>query len=114
VTGYITFATFLVNQMAVVASIVATFYIVDAIVQEGAQELLRPNAAIGRGLMVMIGLRRDALDQIVVLVQGFARLSLVVGGVALVLGPWSISQDLTASLRAAYFGLTIGGVTLSV
>ena len=114
VTGYITFATFLVNQMAVVASIVATFYIVDAIVQEGAQELLRPNAAIGRGRMVMIGLRRDALDQIVVLVQGFARLSLVVGGVALVLGPWSISQDLTASLRAAYFGLTIGGVTLSV
>ena len=82
--------------------------------QEGAEELLRPSAAIGRGLMTMIGLRRDALEQIVVLVQGFARLAIVVAAILLILGPWSVSQDLASTLRAAYFGLKVGGVTLSL
>jgi small-conductance mechanosensitive channel len=31
-----------------------------------------------------------------------------------VLGRWSVSQDFASSLRAAYFGFKIGGVTLSV
>ena len=114
VSGYIAFATFLVNQTMFVATVATMLYLIDVIVQEGAQQLLRPTAPIGRGLMTMIGVRRDALEQIVVLVQGFARLSIVVACVALILGPWSLSQDLAATIRAAYFGLKIGGVTLSV
>jgi small-conductance mechanosensitive channel len=64
--------------------------------------------------MTMIGLKRDALEQIVVLVQGFARLAVVVAAIVLILGPWSVSQDLASTLRAAYFGLKVGGVTLSL
>ena len=112
--GYVAFATFLVNQTMFVATFATVLYLADAIVQEGAEELLRPSAAIGRGLMTMIGLRRDALEQIVVLVQGFARLAIVVAAILLFLGPWSISQDLASTLRAAYFGLKVGGVTLSL
>lgn len=112
--GYIAFATFLVNQIMFVATIVTMLYLIDVVVQEGSQELLRPAAPIGRVLMTMIGLRRDALDQVVVLVQGFARLSIIVAAIALILGPWSISQDLASTIRAAYFGLKVGGVTLSV
>jgi small-conductance mechanosensitive channel len=112
--GYIAFATFLVNQTMFVAMLATTLYLVDVIVQEGAEELLRPSAAIGRGLMATIGLRREALEQVVVLVQGFARLAIVVAAIVLILGPWSVSQDLTSTLRAAYFGLKIGGVTLSL
>ncbi len=112
--GYIAFATFLVNQTLFVAIIATALYVIDVIVQQGAEELLRPSAPIGRGLMTMIGLKRDALEQVVVLVQGFARLAIVVAGVALILGPWSVSQDFASTLRAAYFGMKIGGVTLSV
>ena len=112
--GYIAFATFLVNQTMFFATVAAMLYLADIIIQEGSEEVLRPTSAIGRGLMMMIGLRRDALDQIVVLVQGFARLSIVLAGIALVLGPWSVSQDLATTVRAAYFGLKVGGVTLSV
>lgn len=112
--GYIAFATFLVNQTLFVATLATALYLTDVIVQEGAEDLLRPNAAVGRVLMTMIGLRRDALQQLVVLVQGFARLAVVVAAVALILGPWSISQDLASTIRAAYFGMKIGGVTLSV
>ena len=112
--GYIAFATFLVDQTMFVAMLAAALYLIDVVGQEGAEELLRPSAAIGRGLMTTIGLRREALEQIVVLVQGFVRLAIVVAAILLVLGPWSVSQDLTSTLRAAYFGLKIGGVTLSL
>ncbi len=112
--GYVALATFLVNQTMFVAMLATALYLIDVVVQEGADEVLRPNAAIGHGLMTAIGLRRDALEQIVVLVQGFARLAIVVAAIVLFLGPWSVSQDLASTLRAAYFGLKVGGVTLSV
>ena len=92
----------------------AALYILDAVVQEGVEALVKPNAPVGRGLTTAIGLRRDALDQIGVLVQGFARLTVVMAGVFIVLGRWSVSQDFASSLRAAYFGFRIGGVTLSL
>ena len=112
--GYIAFATFLINQTMFVAMLATALYLIDVIVQEGAEELLRPSAAMGRGLMTMIGLRRDGLEQIVVLVQGLARLAIIVAAIVLILGPWSVSQDLASTLRAAYFGTKIGGVTISL
>jgi small-conductance mechanosensitive channel len=113
-TGYVAFATYVVQQTMELTMIVATLFIVDAILQEGAEAALKPGALVGRGLTAAIGLRRDALDQIVVLVQGFARLTIFVGGTMIVLDRWSVSQDFASSLRAAYFGFKVGGVTLSV
>ncbi len=113
-TGYVALATFLVNQTMFVATLATVLYLADVIVQQGAEELMRPNAAFGRGLMTLIGLRRGALDQIIVLIQGFARLAIVVAGILLILGRWSISQDYASTIRAAYFGLKIGGITLSL
>ncbi len=49
------------------------------------------------------------------IVQGVARLALVVIAAAAVLEPWGVqSQDWFSSLRAAYFGFSVGGVTLSL
>jgi small-conductance mechanosensitive channel len=97
-----------------VAMVVATLYIVDAVLQEGAEALLKPGAAFGRALTAAIGLRRGALEQIVVLVQAFARLTIVFAGVMIVLGRWNVSEDFFSTLRAAYFGFKIGGLSLSV
>ena len=47
--------------------------------------------------------------------QGLARLAIVVIAAAAVLEPWGVqSQDWFSSLRAAYFGFAVGGVTLSL
>ena len=55
------------------------------------------------------------LAQIAVVVQGVARLALIVIAAAAVLEPWGVqSQDWFSSLRAAYFGFAVGGVTLSL
>ena len=112
--GYVALATYLVQQAMDLAMVIATLYILDAVLQEGVEALLKSSAPVGRALTMAIGLRRDALDQISVLVQGFARLTVLFAGAVFMLGHWSVSQDFAASLRAAYFGFKIGGLTLSV
>ena len=114
-TGYIAFATFLINQTFFVAAVGAALYLADALIQESAGTLLSPIRRFGRGLMTMVGLRRETLDQIVVLIQGLARLAALVAALAVILRPFGLpAQDLAATLRAAYFGFTVGGVTISI
>ena len=113
--GYIAFATFLINQIISVIAAGAGLYLLDAILQESAELLLTPEAAIGHGLMTTIGLRRETLQQVVVVFQGFARLAAIITALVVALGPVGLpSQDLAASLRAAYFGFSVGGVTISL
>jgi potassium efflux system protein len=115
VTGYVAFATFLVNQAIFLSVVGAALYIADIIAQDGIEAVLKPDAPIGARLVAMAGLRRNALAQISVVLQGVARVVVLVVAVAAVLKPWGVqSQDMFGSLRAAYFGFSLGGVTLSL
>ena len=115
VTGYVAFATFLVNQ-AIYLSVLGTgLYIADIIAQDGIEAVLKPDAPVGGRLAAMAGLHRNALAQISVVLQGAARVVALVVAVAAVLKPWGVqSQDMFGSLRSAYFGFSLGGVTLSL
>jgi potassium-dependent mechanosensitive channel len=114
-TGYIAFATFLVNQAIYLSVVGSALTIADIIAQDGAEAILRPDAPIGARVLAMAGLRRNVLAQICVTLQGAARLVAVLLAIAAVLKPWGVqSQDMFGALRAAYFGFSIGGVTLSL
>jgi small-conductance mechanosensitive channel len=114
-TGYIAFATFLVDQAIYLTALGSLLYLADCIVQDGTEALLRPEARVGAELLGMVGLRRNVLSQIVVILQGLARLVALVIAIAAVLEPWGVqSQDMFGALRSAYFGFSIGGVTLSL
>jgi small-conductance mechanosensitive channel len=114
-TGYIAFATFLINQTFFVAAVGAMLYLADALIQEGAETLLKPDSNVGHALMTMVGLRRETLEQLAVLIQGVARLAALVAALAVILRPFGLpAQDLAATLRSAYFGFTVGGVTISI
>jgi potassium-dependent mechanosensitive channel len=114
-TGYIAFATFLVNQAIYLSVVGSALYIADIIAQDGTEALLKPEAPIGARVLAMAGLRRNVLAQMVVVLQGVARLVVLVVAFAAVLKPWGVqSQDMFGALRAAYFGFSIGGVTLSL
>ena len=113
--GYIAFATFLVNQAIFLTILGCQLYVIDVIVQDGTRALLSPETPIGARLTVMLGLRRNMLAQLAVVLQGLARLAIIVIAAATVLEPWGVqSQDWFSSLRAAYFGFAVGGVTLSL
>ena len=114
-TGYIAFATFLVNQAIYLTVLGSLLYLADSIAQDGTEAVFKPDGPVGARLLAMAGLRRNALAQIVVILQGVARLVVLVIAVAAVLEPWGVqSQDMFGALRAAYFGFSIGGVTLSL
>ena len=114
-TGYIAFATFLVNQAIYLSVLGSALVIADIIAQDGTAAVLKPDAPVGARLLAMAGLRRNALAQIVVILQGVARVVVLVVAFAAVLKPWGVqSQDMFGSLRSAYFGFSIGGVTLSL
>jgi small-conductance mechanosensitive channel len=55
------------------------------------------------------------MEQIVVIAQGFARLAALVTAIVVAFAPFGLpSQDIASTARTAYFGFTIGGVTLSL
>ena len=115
VTGYIAFAAFLVNHTLFVFAIGGALFLADAIVQESTEEFLEPDTAFGHGLMTILGIRRDTIEQLVVIAQGFARVAALVAALVVAFGPPGLpSQDIVATMRAAYFGYTIGGVTISL
>jgi potassium-dependent mechanosensitive channel len=114
-TGYIAFANFVVNQALFLSILASALYLIDVVVRDGTDRLLKPDSAVGLRLLATLGLRRNVLAQIVVVVQGVVRLAMVVVAAAAVLEPWGVqSQDWLSSLRAAYFGFAVGGVTLSL
>ena len=114
VSGYIAFATFLVNQAIYLSILGSALAIADIVAQDGIEAILKPDAPVGARLMAMAGLRRSALAQIAVILQGVARLVVLAVAVAGVLRPWGVQSDMFGGLRAAYFGFSIGGVTLSL
>jgi len=114
-SGYIMLATYLVEHALQFVAAIGALYLGDSLLQEACERLLRPESTAAKSLMALMGLRRGGLEQIVVLVQGLARLVVIAATLAVAIGPLGMpSQDLTASLRNAYFGVTIGGVTLSI
>jgi potassium efflux system protein len=115
-TGYVAFATFLVNQAIYLSVVGSGLTIADIIVQDGTEAVFKPDGPIGARLVAMAGLRRNLLAQISVIIQGVARVVVLVVAFAAVLKPWGVqSQDMFGALRSAYFGFSIGGgLTLSL
>ena len=113
--GYVALATFLVNQALSLTILASLLYLFDVIVHDGAEALLRPDAPIGSRLFSLLGLKRNTLAQIAVIIQGAARVVIAVVAAAALLKPLGLqSQDMLSILRAAYFGFAVAGVTLSL
>jgi small-conductance mechanosensitive channel len=114
-SGYIALATYLVEHALQFLAVGSALYLADALAQESFERLLRSDAPGAQGFMSLLGLRRGGLEQIMVILQGLARLAVIGVAIVVAVGPFGLpSQDLMATLRTAYFGVSVGGVTLSV
>jgi potassium efflux system protein len=114
-TGYIALATYLIEHALQFVGVLCGLYLIDVLLQEGCERLLRPDSSAAPGVMAMLGLRRGGLEQIVVMGQGAARLAVIAAGIGVAVGPFGMpSQDLMATLRTVYFGVSVGGFTLSL
>lgn len=113
--GYVALASFLVDQAVWVSCILALVVLGIQVADEFIGGSLRGPSRVVTALQANVGLRRRSLEQIGVLGSGLARLSLIILAILLVLAPWGVeSTDIAASLRAVFFGFSVGDVTISL
>lgn len=113
--GYTALASFVVDQAIGISIIIALLILGIALTDEFIGGSLRSQSRLSTTLQANTGIRRRSLEQIGVLVSGVARLALIIIAVLLVLLPWGIdSTDVTGSLRALFFGFSVGDVTISL
>ena len=113
--GYVALASFTVDQAVGISIVLALLILAIAFADEFIGGSLRGQSRLATTLQANTGLRRRSLEQIGILVSGIVRLALIIIAILLVLLPWGIeSTDVTGSLRALFFGFSLGDVTISL
>lgn len=113
--GYAALASFVSNQAIWLITLVFVGVILLLLVEEGIGSGLSGHGLFGRKVRETTGLSASSLDQFSVLGAGFLRLILLVAIGMMVLAPWGLdSVSFLGSLRAAFFGFQVGGVTISL
>ncbi len=113
-TGFVAFAAFLVLQIAAVATICVALALLLGLTNDGVVALFESKRPVGRMLIHSLGVRRDSLDIVAIVLAGLIRVALISIAILLALAPWRIeSGDLLTTLQAAFFGFSIGDVTIS-
>lgn len=112
--GYVTFANFVIMQAAWTASVAFTLYVVVVLATEGIEYAFSPEGILGRSLIGGLGVKRDQLAPIGVLLSGVITLLAWVVAAVVALAPFGYeSNDLLATVRSAFFSFKIGDVTIS-
>lgn len=115
VAGYVALAAFLVMQIAWLAAVGSMLYMLCLTADAAVERGLATESRFGRALMSSVGLRRDSLDQIGVLLSGLIIVVLCALAAMLVLAPWGIqSNDFLGYVRAAFVGFKVGDVRISL
>ncbi len=115
VMGYVSFSSFLLNQLLWLAVLGFVMLLTLAFIEEFIGHGLSSHGGLGRRIREMTGITANSLDQIAVLCSGVVHLLLYLALGMLALAPWGIdSSSLMGNLKAAFFGFTVGGVTISL
>lgn len=113
--GYVFFASFLADQIVLVAGTGAVLFLLVRLIDKACEIGLQPSAMVGRNLVYTVGLRRETLGQLSILLSGAARLALIGLALIIVVAPWGMqSTDISGNLNAIFFGFKIGDMTISV
>ncbi|MCA3565046.1 MAG: mechanosensitive ion channel family protein [Methylocystis sp.] len=113
--GYVALGSFIQDQIIWLAMVGGVLLILVALVDEYIGYGISPEGKVGRQVMQEVGLSKGSLKQISILANGFFRVVLFIAAAMLALAPWGLdSGDTLGTLRAALFGFTVGGVTISL
>ena len=113
--GFVALGSFVVDQVVWIAGVGAVLYLGSVLLEQGIGYALRPQTRSGHLLITGVGLRRESMAQVGVLLTGITRVILVVVSALLVLAPWGVqSDDWLATLRSVLFGFKVGDVTVSL
>lgn len=113
-TGFVAFAAFLVLQIASVAAIAIALVLLLGLTDEGVAALFESGRGLGRIFVHTLGVKRNAVDIVAIVLSGVIRVALISIAILLVLAPWRIeSGDMLSTIQTAFFGFSIGDVTIA-
>ena len=113
--GYVALASFLVDQLVWIGVVTVLAWLAVSLADEFVGGTLRGENPVSTAIQANTGLRRRSLQQVGVLATGLIRVVLVLAALLLVLAPWGVeSGDVLTSVRAAFFGIKVGDVTISL
>ena len=113
--GYIAFGNFLVDQIVLIGTTGAVFFLLATATDEGCDIALQPGSVVGRTLIYTVGLRREGLEQLSILLSGVLRLVLIAVAALVIMVPWGLqSTDIPGNLYAIFFGFKVGDFTVSL
>lgn len=113
-SGYAAFGNFLTRQFFWAGAALCLLYMLAVLIDEATAAGFSPNSRFGRRLITIIGIHRNSLELMGVLVSGAARLALFGLAAILVLAPWGVqSSDISTDIRAALLGFKLGDTTIS-
>lgn len=113
--GYVIFATFVAQQVLWIGILACLFVLAYQLIDLGVSELITGPGRLAYTLKTGVGIRSATLQKIAVIVTGLLKLVLIIVMLMLALAPWGLeSADIVTSLRAAFFGFQVGGVTISL
>ena len=115
IAGYVALAAFLLDQLLWISALglvlVIAFILIDEVFGHG----MTAEGAVGRQMRQTLGVQARSLKQVSVLGSGALRLGALLVAGFLALAPWGVdSADVTGTLRAAFFGFSLGGITVSL
>ena len=113
--GYVTFAGFVILQVGWISNIAFLLYVFVVLASGGVEYGLSAEGLIGRSLINGLGVGREQLAPIGVLLSGVV--TIIAWGVAALVAaaPFGYeSNDILANIRNAFFSFKIGDVTISL
>ncbi len=112
--GYPTFASFFLDQVIWISGVATVYFMASLLVEEAIGAGFKPTSRFGLWLVNRIGLQRNSLELIGVVLSGALRVAFFLVAVAAALAPWGLqSADVPFDLRAAFFGFKVGDVLIS-
>ncbi len=112
--GYPTFASFFLDQVIWISGVATVYFMASLLVEEAIGAGFKPTSRFGLWLVNRIGLQRNSLELLGVVLSGALRLALFIVAVATALAPWGLkSAEVPFDLRAAFFGFKVGDVLIS-
>ena len=114
-TGYVALASFVTQQMIHIGFLLGALYILLILADEIILATFRAQSRFGLVMTRSMGMARETVEQIGVVLSGLVRLLLIAAAGLFILAPLGVDgQDMVSDAKGAFFGIKVGGLTFSM
>jgi small-conductance mechanosensitive channel len=113
--GYVTLARFVVTEIVWVGAALSILYLLLIVIDRAIAALVEPGTRTADTLVRSMGLSRSTVEQLSVVLSGLLRVTVILAALVAIAGPLGVSVfDARAFARQLFFGINVGGLTISL